>query len=219
MAKTKPIKVGDSVVVRAGVKNPDFDSDIGGWQGRVSEIDPESDIILVDLDSITLKSMPDAYITQCEEEGFGWNQIYLGLEDVKLTTERDNEEDVDQALDALDSQHAYDHLGEDIRQILAGVDLSDEMEVLDAWADYLQDNLTFPFDAIIEEHQEGGALKAGQSVRVKDILEVEDLYGVMVTMTHKRSTYQFPLCDLEAKDKQSDNYKVLKNYVVWFANR
>ena len=219
MPKTEPIKVGDSVVVRAGVKDPDFGSELGGWQGRVSEITPESDIILIDLDSITLKNMPDSYITQCEEEGLGWNQIYLGIEDVSLTTERDKEEDVDQVFGDLSGQHAYDYLGEDIRQILKGVDLDDEMAVLDTWYDYLQDNLAFPFDAIVAEPQDRGPLKSGQAVRIKEMFEVEDLYGVLVTIIHKRSKYQFPLCDLEAKDKQSGNYKVLRNYVVWFANR
>ncbi|MEM9213628.1 MAG: hypothetical protein AAGD25_04705 [Cyanobacteria bacterium P01_F01_bin.150] len=73
MANAKPIKVGDSVAVRTGVNNPDFGTDIGGWQGRVSEINSESQIALIDLDSITLKNMPDAYITKCEEDGLGWN--------------------------------------------------------------------------------------------------------------------------------------------------
>ena len=219
MANTKPIQVGDSVVVRAGVKDPDFGSELGGWQGRVSEIDLKSGLVLIDLDSITLKNMPDSYITQCEEEGLGWNQIYLGMEDVSLTTERDKEADVDQVCGDLSRQHAYDYLGEDIRQILKGVDLDDEMAVLDTWYDYLQDNLTFPFDAVIAEPQDRGPFRSGQAVRVKEMFEVEDLYGVLVTMTHKRSKYQFPLCDLEAKDKQSDNYKALRHYVVWFANR
>lgn len=219
MPKTEPIKVGDSVVVHPGVKDPDFGSDIGGWQGRVSEINPESDIILIDLDSITLKNMPDSYISECSEKGLGWDQIYLDLKDLSLTTERDTEEEVGQVFDDLSRQHTYDYLGGDIRKILKGVDLDDEMAVLDTWNDYLEDNLTFPFDAIIAEPQDRGPFRSGQAVRVKEIVDVDDLYGVLVTMTHKRSKYQFPLCDLEAKDKQSGNYKVLRNYVVWFANR
>ena len=34
-AQAAKIKAGDSVVVKAGVEDPDFGGDIGGWQGRV----------------------------------------------------------------------------------------------------------------------------------------------------------------------------------------
>ncbi|MEM9213629.1 MAG: calcium-binding protein [Cyanobacteria bacterium P01_F01_bin.150] len=141
------------------------------------------------------------------------------MTELRLTIERDTQEDVEQALDDLDNQHAYDYLGEDIREILKGVDLSDEMEVIDAWNDYLEDNLKFPFDAFIAEPQDRGPLKGGQTVRVKAIFDVDDLYGILGAITHQRKTFHFPLCDLEAKDKKSSNYQVLKNYVVWFANR
>ena len=38
------LKIGDSVAVRLEVKEPDWEEfEIGGWQGRVSEIDANSD--------------------------------------------------------------------------------------------------------------------------------------------------------------------------------
>ena len=38
------IKIGDSVIVRHGVKETDFEEfEINGWQGRVLEIDADSD--------------------------------------------------------------------------------------------------------------------------------------------------------------------------------
>jgi len=33
------LKVGDSVRVKTGVLDPDLSLDIGGWQGRVQEVD------------------------------------------------------------------------------------------------------------------------------------------------------------------------------------
>jgi len=41
MKKAQTFKVGDSVAVKSGIKDPDFSFDIGGWQGRVSEIVPK----------------------------------------------------------------------------------------------------------------------------------------------------------------------------------
>lgn len=38
------IKIGDSVIVKQGIKEPDLEEfEIGGWQGRVVEIDTKSD--------------------------------------------------------------------------------------------------------------------------------------------------------------------------------
>ena len=31
-------KVGDSVIVKPGTQDPDYAGDIGGWQGRITEI-------------------------------------------------------------------------------------------------------------------------------------------------------------------------------------
>lgn len=52
------IKKGDSVIVKEGVKDPDTDEfEIGGWQGRVIEIDNLSEknnaLITIEWDSIT----------------------------------------------------------------------------------------------------------------------------------------------------------------------
>lgn len=66
-------QINDSVVVKAGVKDPDTGMDIGGWQGRIAEIE-EDNLLYINWDSLTLKNIPDSHITDCELEGFGWNQ-------------------------------------------------------------------------------------------------------------------------------------------------
>ena len=54
------LKNGDSVIVKHGVKEPYLEEfEIGGWQGRVVEIDTNSDkdniLITIEWDSLTLK--------------------------------------------------------------------------------------------------------------------------------------------------------------------
>lgn len=47
------LKPGDSIMVKKGVKEPDFEKfEFGGWQGRVTEIDSSSnpDHILVTIE-------------------------------------------------------------------------------------------------------------------------------------------------------------------------
>ena len=43
--------VGDSIVVKNGIQDPDLNADIGGWQGRISEIQ-DNNIACIDWDSI-----------------------------------------------------------------------------------------------------------------------------------------------------------------------
>jgi hypothetical protein len=35
------IKIGDSVRVKPGVKDPDYENDMSGWQGRITHIDTD----------------------------------------------------------------------------------------------------------------------------------------------------------------------------------
>jgi len=222
MKKAQTFKVGDSVAVKSGIKDPDFSFDIGGWQGRVSEIVPKQGTLCIDLDSITLKSAPYSYIAQCEEKGFGWDQIYLKMDEIEPTQARDTPADVQQTVAQLEIEHAWDFLGSEgaiTRQVLKGIDPDDEFEAFEAWERHLNKVLQFPFDAEIAEPQERGPLRSGYKVRVHHITSIEGLYGIMVKMTYQHRTYHFPLCDLEAIDKASENYGQLRQYVVWFANR
>ncbi|MDD2475716.1 MAG: hypothetical protein PHI32_07380 [Dysgonamonadaceae bacterium] len=76
------LKIGNSVVVRLGVKEPDLDDfDIGGWQGQVVDIDTKSDkvniLITIEWDSLSLRQMPSTYIEQSERDGLDWQKMTL----------------------------------------------------------------------------------------------------------------------------------------------
>ena len=219
------IKIGDSVVVKPGVDDPDLGIDIGGWQGRVLDIQPgEGDITLVHIqwDSITLKHMPDSAIEQCEEQGLGWTEMFLDIREVEAALPRDSGADVAGVADALSDKFAWSYLGEQgrrIRQVLMGVDAEDDMDMLGAWEEYLEENLSFPFEAEVDEYQERGPLQAGDHVKVTEIGLVDDLYGVIVDLRRGRRKYAFPLCDLRVIDEHSPNYQIVDDYRTWFANR
>lgn len=216
-------KEGDSVVVKPGVVDPDFGLEIGGWQGRILGIGPvREDVVLICWDSITLKNMPGSVIEQSEEQGLDWTQMYLEAQEVELTSPRDTEEDVAQAIDELSKKYAWSFLGEGgkrIGEVLAGVDEDDEMGAWDAWEEHLSESLVFPFEAEVAEYQEVGPLQAGDRVKVTGIGLVDDLYGIIVDLRRGRRKYAFPLCDLEVIDENSPNYQIVRDYAVWFANR
>ena len=222
MKESLNFKVGDSVTVRPNVKDPDLGIDISGWQGRISEINQETDVITVDWDSVTLKNTPGSVIDKCEEEGWGWNQMYLERTDVELSSPRDRTEDVARMVDEIQAKHAWSFLGEEgkgIQAVLADVDADDEWRAFEAWEAHLREVLSFPFEAEVVEFQERGRLQTGDDVTVQELTDIDDPYGLLVQIKHKRRTYIFPLCDLEATDQKSPTYVSVREYVVWFANR
>ncbi|MCL2374890.1 MAG: calcium-binding protein, partial [Treponema sp.] len=92
------------------------------------------------------------------------------------------------------------------------------------WEKHLSKNLSFPFDARIDEHQgndlfrERGPLRYDDKVIVMRVTGEFDLYGVVAEIKKGRNSYEFPLCDLAIDDEGTPNYKELENYRVWFAN-
>lgn len=216
------LKLGDSVVVRPNVEDPDLNIKIDGWQGRVSEVRPTDDLICISWDSLTLKQIPGETIDQCEEEGLDWAQMYLLPTDVELTNPRDSEEDVEEVIEFLENKHSWSFLGEEgkrIQAVLAKAEDSSEWAAFGAWEDHFEKVLKFPFEAEVSEWQERGPLRSGDKVKVGGLEGSEDLYGVLVSLRHGRNKYVFPLCDLEVIDKSSSNYQPVKDYAVWFANR
>ncbi len=146
------LKIGDSVVVNKGVKDPDLGNNIGAWQGRISEID--EDLVCIDWDSITLQQMPASSIIHSEEEGWEWQKMYLSHSDVTLTKRRDSIEDVDRVFEELSSYYMwvnFEEQGKRIQSVLSGISRDDDLALLRAWRAYLQEKLTFPFQATVME--------------------------------------------------------------------
>lgn len=69
----KALHVRDSVVVKSGILDPDFEIDISGWQGRIEEVD--DDTVFIRWDSITLRGMRLDMIIRCENENLDWEVI------------------------------------------------------------------------------------------------------------------------------------------------
>ena len=105
-AKAADFQVGDSVVVKAGVKDPDFDIDLGGWQGRIIDIDDDDPpTAYVVWDSLTLRTQDGTYFERCQAETLDWASIYLGADVLERTAPRDTVADMEQAVEALARQY------------------------------------------------------------------------------------------------------------------
>ena len=217
--------VGDSIIVKPGVKDPDTGGNIGGLQGRITEIEsdpPHKTLITFKWDSISLKSLRPSAIRRCEENGLDWTTMCLYAEEIEPAKPRDTQNDVDAVVEELEAEHAWDYLGKQgqrIHQVLREVDEDDDIEAFEAWEEYLKKHLKLPFEAEVSELQERGPLRAGDRVRVLAFAGVADLYGVLVNIKAGPMTNVFPLCDLKAVQRKTTNFELTDDYAVWYANR
>jgi hypothetical protein len=218
--------IGESVVVKPAVVDPDYGFDMGGWQGRITEnhhADEQGNpLVSIAWDSITLKQMSVEIIERSEEDGLDWSVMGLYASEVVSASPRDKIHQVDQVKAEIEDAHEMDHLGEQgrrMQQVLNSASRKGEMGRFDAWGNYLSEKLTFPFEAEVSEHQDRGFIRFGERLSVLGFKIIDDSYGIIVSVKTKRGHYDFPLCDLEALPETSPNYQPLNDYVVWFANR
>ena len=85
-------KIGDSVAVKKGIKDPDYGHDISGHQGRIIEIETESDdpLVCIEWDSKTLERIPRSLIRKSEDDGLDWTRLHLNASEVESAKPRDN---------------------------------------------------------------------------------------------------------------------------------
>lgn len=216
------LSIGDSVRFKAGVKDYDFGTDIGGWQGRVISFEKEHGTVMIAFDSVTLRNMPDGYIETCEEKGLGWPEYGASPDELEVVPPRDTPQDVEDAVAELAARYAYSYLGEEGREmnaILADVDPGDSMAAMRRWSDYLRKTLTFPFNAeVVETSFERSPISYGDRLTVLGINSVDESYGVLADVKRGRESFVWPFCDIETIDKKSPNHDPLQLYAVWFAN-
>lgn len=220
--------IGDSVIVKEGIKKPDSeDFELGGWQGRIVEIDSESNddifiLITIEWDSLTLTQLPEKYIQQSEIEGLDWGTMTLYASDLDKTVMRDNKDKVKKMQDFLSNKYywaSHGKAGLRISKILDGLNPKDEMKCLQKWDNFLEKELSFPVKVIVVESENDWVIKDGDTVKIKSLTHIVDMYGIIAKITKEGQKYEFPLCDLEVIDTESRNYQLIDDYRIWFGNR
>ena len=210
-------------MVKPGVSDPDTDGDIGGWQGRITDIFKEEEIVTIHWDRLTLENLPLAQIAHYEEEGLDWSAMNLSSEEILPATARDTEEEVRQARIRIESQTNWFYLGgEQGQRVQAMVnqaeDSKNDYSVMQTWHHYLTEHLSVPFTATVTEAQRG-PIRQGDQVTVLRIVDLDDLYGTLVEVRSKHRTAAFPLCDLTTTQADPSTQQLVDDYSMWFANR
>ncbi len=229
---------GDSVRVKHGILNPDDESmDIGGWEGRITQIDVE--FIEFEFDSITLKQLPSKYIIECVEEGFFFTKMTLEKDELDIVAPRDTIEDVLAIQQKLDEEYDEPEIAR-IKVILNSNDLEVNEDNLDILKNELKSKL--PKDLLLtgrepfsweerylffEKNDKEYNNKRLTTASFKDSFKLmgfnnhlELPYGLFVRIQRTTDNKQFvlPLCDLKTKDENSPHSQLLKDYSSWITN-
>ena len=221
------MKIGDSVKVKTGVLEPDTEKfEIGGWQGRIVNIDTastdEGTLVSIEWDSATLEQLPADYIIESGVEGLGWESMVLFESDIEKAESRDKASDVKKMQDELSEKYYWCSFGEDglrIAAVLEGTNREDEMKCFTIWHKHLDSSVSFPIKAVVSESEENDKIKEGTNVVINSLSKVDECYGILAAITINGVKYEFPLCDLEVSDNKSASYQSINDYIVWFANR
>lgn len=224
----RTFKKGDVVRVKDTVECPDDEeTSIGGWQGRVVEVEEDEDaggdiLVEIEWDSVTLKKAPAGYFERGGAEGLACFRMLISQDEVEPARARDFEGDVRRAQQAIATRYAF--FGEDdqdrrIREVLEDMDPSDESKCQVAWDAYLRKVLTFPFEAQIWDYEDDGPLRQRDRVKVTGFSDLIDgSYGIIMDVRLERRKYAFPLAGLRPLDEESKIFQVIDDYSVWFAN-
>jgi len=238
------LKKGDSVRALPGVKDQDNDTDLGGWQGRIEDIDKDKEtFVYIAWDSITLKQMPLEYIMSALDEDYEYCQMWLEDKEVEPAEPRDRPEDVKEAVSGLFEKYESGYCQEEeqlIKQILDCEDLIVTEENQNVFYKHLLGHINYPcivtgtedfsweepyvlgvFDD--KEYQQLKKTKPSYTDKyfLKGLVKIiDDLYGIKVSVKRisDNKLFELPLWDLKTSDKQDSNTGLFQAYSFWMTN-
>lgn len=77
-------QVGHFVIVKKGVRDPDYEIEIGGWKGKIYDIENADDPLLcIEWDYETQSNVPISIIKACEKDNLDYTKMSLFASDVE----------------------------------------------------------------------------------------------------------------------------------------
>lgn len=218
------LKIGDYVKVKQGIKAPDFEyQSMTNWQGKIIDIMKDEKLIEIEWDSETLLNTPEQYLKDLVKQGYDYEIMTLEISELEYANRRDNYNQRKEAKAQLDAKLYWIELFEEedksikYGKVFQGIKLDNYNQLYQKWEEYLSENLEFPIETQVVE-SERGRIRNGAKIKLLDIEDYDDMYGIFGIGKYEREGVTFPICNLEAINKKSKNYELLKDYAIWFAN-
>jgi hypothetical protein len=218
------MKINDSVKVKLGVEDPDIEgNDLSGWQGRIVEIDAKNKLVTVAWDSVTLKNYSLELLMQTWDNEF--TLMVLGDDDLEPCEPRDTEAEAakmqEWIMNWADFLSLFDTNATIYAEIFDKVNLTDEMQMYQIWHKHIEEALNEPIEAeLIDESF--GDIREGCKLVIKELDEfIDDKYGILANCKTPKKKALLPLCCCEPleKDEDTEAEMLIRDYIVWFANR
>lgn len=231
MSKTKTkscFRLGDTVRVRFGVSDPDYDDlTIGGWLGTIAELsNGKSPTFLVRWSEATLKEQNSIYRRRCERDGFNSEEMWLEAADLEL--DAGGSITIEHPSNVVARPLSMDDQDDRIKVVfeLTSDDPLPEAddESLLAYHKYLAKELSFPFEA--EYSFDTGPFQSKTyAITVLGLLDPDefppDEYGLFCRARRDGERIELPLTEVEgSRDKSNrSNRRLVNDYSYWFVNR
>ncbi|MFN8577743.1 MAG: hypothetical protein U0354_12875 [Candidatus Sericytochromatia bacterium] len=98
------LKQGDSVTIKDDYTDPETNLNLKGWQGRISDIDLEENLVFIEWDSLTLKSIKFEDIEKIDEQDLPWYASEVHAKHVELCEPRDTEEESEKVFEEINDK-------------------------------------------------------------------------------------------------------------------
>jgi len=184
--------------------------------GRVIDVGYTNDKQLeytISLDSVSLKQLPKEVFEISDDLEIDFQDVDVLEKALAPCEPRDTEEENISTFRSMFHQYKWKHLGtaqsKRLQKILlTHPDKNDEYN----WKVYLSKEVKYPFTAYTTGMVDG---QVNKEMIVSDILGYNDDFGFIADVNIGKKIGQFPLFDLQAKDKKSPVYHLLKDFCEW----
>lgn len=207
-------KRGDSVKIAKGVK--EYGVNLGGLQGRVEDVyyDLEGEIVYeVELDSLSLKKLPVAFIQNNIELEEDFQNHEIAENQLKKCRARDSERDTIGAYRKLLHHYMWQDQLVPIQKRLNTILLQKpHLPDHENWTIYLEKYLRFPINAKCRGLID---FRKGEKMKVTGIAGFNEEVGIVVNIVYKRRGGDYPLFDLFADTKSARIKEIFNDYFIW----
>ena len=216
--------VGDQVRVKHGIRDTDYpDMPLGGWTGTVAEVH-DNGMYTVRWSRETLAAVHPVFKKRCERDGMESEEYWLGEDD--LEADPGGPPEIEHPKEIKTKPLSPKDQDDRIRMVF-GLTSNDplpdvEQDTLEAYHEYLSENLVFPFEA---EHTSESGPFSSRTMQVKVIglgdpdeePMIDEMYGILCEARHERRVVTLPLGELEIR-KGKPNRQMVEDYSYWFWN-
>ncbi len=221
--------LGDSVRVKDGVQDPDYEGlCIGGWTGTIEEIDTDQDppFLLIAWDPRTLDELVgEAFLARAAQYGLDGSSIWLEATEVERLDLAQGTQPPQPADIEVPLREDFEEEDIEAELRLAEIFGLDEHGALPMVSEnalliyhqYLQEHLQFPFAVEYceesEEPEEVYKLIEVANLAGQDEIDLED--GILCHGKFEQWDVMVPLADVVVDDDES-NFQIIDDYQYWF---